>query len=369
MPIRTILWLATFLTVSSLWGQNEAERDDALEEMLQFLRTTPPASVPGEETGDYMKMVTAFSLVYSLSSMPNLKNKKEAVKLRLYRILEARFRYPETFERIAAYLEPREENPMNRLLSKPRGDREYQITALKQFDLRELHSRYQTAVTLYPSAFQEILREVENLNQQAEVEKAGDIEAWRRLKTSFEETMAVIMNRDRIPRNIFKLLVEASGYPVANSPICNPEDLLAWEEALLRPIAWEMKLHILRIILAIDDPDSLPVLGEVLRQTQNHQSVTVDPKIVDYLAYDSLDRISMWPGEIATLELAHCLRNKDDKSSVNLRLAIGGRLALSQEWQDFFVLGHTQDELSKEFRLLEEAQQAYRLRMKSLKQE
>jgi hypothetical protein len=254
----------------------------------------------------------------------------EPFESRLAQILAARVENPEVFEKVAPYLVPDEKDPMKKLIPTTHlaTARPSSSWDLKPISLDLMSPRVRQLVEKYSKAFNEIEVAARKMEKSSLSAREGNVEVYQQLKQDFGKQILAIKNNYNISYADINTLVSAAGPRDRTLPPLDAKFLLAWEEAMLRPLPWEMRRLFAEIVIKFEDPSSVSSLGELLRQ-----AVDADQQDIILLILDALMKPA--PTKMRCLELSKTVDTAKGAKKSMTQHFIGGRIERLKPWQDF----------------------------------
>jgi hypothetical protein len=328
-------------------AQIEDQPDDrsqilsAVKKAASICRTAPPARAEHGESADQSQYLGAINAVLkrgraAVPVLRRLASSKDVdpFEARLTMILVRRIEHPEQFEKVARYLIPDSEDPLRRLI--PKGTRSVVaasrgpkgVPELRTIDLELMHPDVRRTVKKYPRIHQQFTAAVQQLLTDAVQKAQGDFQARRALETVLQNRVARIMKKNDIPRRAARVLMGTTGLLTLDRPKLDPEYLLAWEEIMVRPAAWEMRRKYVKIVMSFSELASTPSLGHIVREAVEHNRMDMLYAVLDPL-------MQREPNEAVLRELSGAIRHADGKSKALLQRNIGGRVSALKPWETF----------------------------------
>jgi len=291
----------------------------------------------------------------------------ERAKARIEQIKASHLDRPEVSERMKPYYEPWND-PLDKLRPLRRG-RPWQDPKLRPPALEFLHPRYRALAARHQGTYAQLTEVVKGfrkrVNDHADQRaRAGqsprDSVALERFQQEYDKALSEVRTiyQDQVPADEFELLCDASGcgWPRSLSKLeLDAKYALTWEEVLLRSEAWVMKQWYVWIIIRIDDPGAIPVLGETLRQAIEAKHTYQTGYILDSVRSRILEAFARRPTRETLLELSDTIRLLEGERKRDMQRWMGARVLVSQDWLNLLGCLETDPETATHVACLREA--------------
>ncbi len=345
-----VLILGQSLSVAQINNQNDERLkiESIIKKAASLCRTQPEDvyAKPGElsDKSQYLELIEpvlnrgrAFLPMLQELAASRIMDRFES---RLIEILIRRIEHPEQFEKVAPYFTPDPRDPMSKLLTDPHlwEILSYQAVELKPIQLELMHESVRKVAAENSNAYQEVKKAVFEMLEEARRNPRAGHEMYKRLFDNFGCRLLEIEKEYKLCYSELCTLRQATGLREGSLPPMDDQYLMAWEEAMIRPVSWEMKHHFLKVVLHLDNEASLPSLGQVLRLAAFSlpQKSVRRGAIYENIIYFILESImNHQPNVQALRELSDSIRLTDGKSKEKLQLKIGSRINARKPWQDF----------------------------------
>jgi hypothetical protein len=251
----------------------------------------------------------------------------------LARILLAHIESPEVFTAVAPYYESGAEDPLARLLPKPRAPRP-PMGVLKPLALDLLHPDTRAVVASYPDAYAELVAAMQRLWSSARSREAGDTRAWEDIRREREKSLAGIYERFKVPEREFELLAQASGACLPALPRLDPRYLPAWEEGMVRSdVTWLMKGQLLYVVTSFDAAGSAPILALSAEQALVQRPASaVEGRLYETFVSQAVAALADRPAPESLFALADIVVHAEGDKQLELQRMIGKRVTESDRW-------------------------------------
>ena len=250
----------------------------------------------------------------------------ERVHARALEIATARRQNPALFETIAPYYEPRD-NPIARLRNNMSRSRRRPPWTMQALPLDVFHSDHRVAAEQNPEAVNALANAILARRDAAAKALVDGVPDVLTLQDQYHEEMKKIREAHGLSPEEFTTLGVAASGGWDERVRLNPEYRVAWEEALLRDIPWGAKLRFLRMVVSFDHEESIPLFGQVLRDSmdaeinrRNRRAVT---KCINHAFLALTERVC---GECLA-ELIETVRSTTGPKHDEIRFGIGAAFA------------------------------------------
>jgi HEAT repeat protein len=345
-----------------------------LKQAAGICRSQPPAlAKPGEsaDRSQYLDVIKPL-LKPGPAALPILKELIASEKLdrfekRLAEILARRIEHPKQFEKLAAYFIPDASNPMADLLPKPNpASSRHRARAIlvKRIELELMHSSVRDAAAKNGKAFAEIKKALAEMRDTAQSKPGAGILVHQQLRQNFAKRMIAAKETYRVSSSDLRKLKRAV---VPGGPLPPLDDLylMAWEEAMVRPVPWQMKRYFARIVLEFNSDASLSSLCQVLRQAFEEggketasRSMRSPCRSFGFSVLRSL--VDRQPNELLVRQLCAAVRLTDGKGQEVLQRILGGSINARKPWRDFLLKLELNEDFKADVEYLREGGKLYR---------
>jgi len=225
-----------------------------------------------------------------------------------------------------------------------------------------LHDDCRTAVKRHSDAYSQLTQLASQIAATAREDEDGSLtpEECVKLDDAFDDGVAAIRKKLKLSTDDIKLLVSSLPQNLYVSlRYCaerrlNLSHRLAWEEAMVRPLPWPLKLRIFHLVQGYGNPKSAIPLAELARQA------TFLGEGAAEAAYEVIDALLKHSDAESARALVYALALDQKQMHKNLRIYAGKTLVIHAGWQRCLEQIRKDPSRADDVKIMENAIQSYR---------